>query len=191
MLINVLFPFSSLGVGRLLQNLKDIFLGEQGSDAILKVENLDFKVHKTILIARSPVFASMFKDDTKENITGTVEITDCTAAAFEAFLLYLYTASTDTMSQDNVFDLYYAADKYQVNDLKIECIEYMANNLSAENFCAVITFSLKHNESELQEIAIDFFCDNFKAIIKTVQWQRYLRDYPTEANELYIKAVNA
>lgn len=161
------------------------------SDVTLKVEDREFKVHRNVLIVRSPVFASMLQLDTKENATGIVDIPDCSVEAFEVFLSYIYSGSADTISSDNVFDLYYAADKYQMNDLKYECVEYMEKKLSVENFCAVMTLSLQHSESGLQIKAAEFFCNNVKVIIKTVQWQHYVKDYPVQANELYIKAMNA
>lgn len=161
------------------------------SDLTLKVDDREFKVHRNVLIVRSPVFASMLQHDTKENATGVVDIPDCSVKAFEVFLSYIYSGSVDTISSENVFDLYYAADKYQINDLKYECVEFMESNLSIENFCVVMTLSLQHSESYLLKKATEFFCDNVKIIIKTVQWQNYVKEYPVQANELYIKAINA
>lgn len=176
---------------RLLQDLKNLFLNGQSSDFVFKVEEREFSVHRGILTVRSPVFASMLQHDTKENSTGVVDIPDCSAETFQIFLAYVYTGGVDTISSDNVCDLYYIADKYQVNDLKSECVEFMKKNLSVENFCKIMTLSLQHSESGLQQTATLFFCENVKIIIKTVQWQKYMKDYTTEANELYIKAIGA
>lgn len=166
-------------------------LDEQSSDVLLKVEDHEFKAHRGILKVRSPVFASMFEPHTKESTDGIVDIPDCTSSVFEAFLLYIYTANGNVVSPNNVFDLYYVADKYQIHDLKSECVQFMEKNLSTDNFCEVMTLSLQHGESSLQKVATRFFCDNARTIIKTVQWQKYMKDYSTEANELYIKAIDA
>lgn len=174
-----------------MQNLKELFLNEHNSDFVLKVEDREFRVHKAILAARSPVFASMFQHDMVEKNSGVVDIPDCTAESFEVFLLYLYTGCADTMSRNNVFHLYYAADKYRVDDLKEDCVEFMMSILSVETFCDVIALSLRHGESKLQKEATLFFRQNIKEIIKTVQWQNYMSENPTHANELLIKALNA
>lgn len=154
----------------------------------MKVEDREFNVHKMVLAARSPVFAPMFKHDLAEKKDNVVNIPDCTAEAFEVFLHYLYCGSNENMSTSNVYNVYYAADKYQVDDLKEVCVKFMKKNLSLETFCDIIGLSLHHGESKLQKAATRFFCENIKKILKTVQWQKYMAANPTHANELLIKA---
>lgn len=161
------------------------------SDTVLKVDSREFNVHKVILVASSPVFASMFQHDLAEKNTNIVDIPDCTAESFEVFLQYLYTGSADRMSTNNVYNLYYSADKYHVDKLKKKCVKFMTSNLSVETFCDTITLSLHHGESKLQKAAIGFFCENIKKILKTVQWQKFMAENPTQANELLIKAHDA
>lgn len=161
------------------------------TDAVLKVDDREFKVHKVILVARSPVFASMFEHDMAEKKDNEVDIPDCTAESFEVFLHYLYSGSVETLSSSNVYNVYYAADKYRVDDLKEKCVKYMIKNISVETFCDVIALSLHHSESKLQKRATEFFCQNIKKIIKTVQWQKYMDENSTQANEILIKALNA
>lgn len=180
-----------IGIERLVKNLKELFLNEQNSDFVFKAENREFRVHKAILATRSPVFASMFQHDMAEKNSGIVDILDCTAESFEVFLLYLYTGCAETMSPNNVFHLYYAADKYRVDDLKKECVEFIMSILSIETFCDTIALSLRHGESAMQKEATRFFRQNIKEVIKTVQWQNYMSENPTHANELLIKALNA
>ena len=180
----------SLGVKKLLQNLKSLLEDEESSDVLLKVEDRVFRAHKNILKVRSPVFACMFKPHTIESSTGVVNIPDCSTAAFEIFLLYLYTGKADSITSDNVCNLYYAADKYQIDDLKAECVRFMTRNLSVDNFCEVITLSLQHSELHLQKMATLFFCKNVRNIITTTEWQKFVKDYSVEANELYKKAIN-
>ena len=175
----------------LSENLKQVFLDGLMSDAVLKVENREFNVHKVILVARSPVFASMFTHDLAEKNTNIVDIPDCAAESFEIFLHYLYSGNVETLSASNVYDVYYAADKYRVDDLKKMCVKFMTKNISVETFSDIIALSLRHGESKLQKLAGDFFSQNIKKIIKTVQWQKYLAENPTQANELLIKALNA
>ena len=157
----------------------------------MKVDNREFNVHRIVLAARSPVFASMFEHDLAEKNTNVVDIPDCTAESFEVFLHYLYSGCAETLFVSNVYNVYYAADKYHVDDLKELCVDFMKKNLSIETFCDIIALSLHHGESKLQKAATHFFCKNIKKIIKTVHWQKYMKENSTQANELLIKALKA
>lgn len=186
----LLFLFS-LGVDRLVQNFGKLLDSAWCSDVILKTNDNEFRAHRLILSARSPVFSAMFRHNMTENNTGEVDVSDCSTSGLNVFLQYLYTGVADTLSPANVVDLYYIADKYQVDDLKRDCVQYMKMSLSMDNFCDVIALSVRHSESDLQNSAIQFFCMNIKRIIKTAEWQKYITQYPIQANELFIKAINA
>ena len=70
----------------------------------------EIRVHKLILTTRSPVFAAMFKHDTKENIEGRVNIADIDIEACRDFIKYLYTGQIHLMQQ-NAQQLMIFADK--------------------------------------------------------------------------------
>lgn len=175
----------------LSDHLKEMFLHGRMSDAILKANGKNFHVHKLILVARSPVFASMFQHNVGKKKTNEVDIHDCTAESIEAFLLYLYTGSAETLSTSNVYNVYYVAEKFQVADLKDICVEFMMKVISVETFCDVVDFALNHGETELQKTATEFFCENVKEIIKTEQWLKFLETKTVQANELLVKLHNA
>lgn len=173
--------------------MKQVFLDEQMRDTVLKVGNRIFKAHKELLVARSPVFASMYQlqPDLEEKKTHELIIPKCTPESFEVFLHYVYTGNADTISTSNVCNLYDFADRYQVDDLKEKCIKFMKNNLSVETVCDIIASSLRDGESRLLKVAIAFFSKNIKKIIQTGQWLKYMSENPAQANELLIKALKA
>jgi hypothetical protein len=72
-------------------------------------------------MAQSTVFERMFTLNTKEKATSTVEITDITAKAIQGMLEYVRTKGEDgnVMEEDYVEELYEAADKYALDDLKV------------------------------------------------------------------------
>lgn len=107
--------FYLLGLGKLKQDLKEILLNNNFSDIVLNVEGQEFKAHRCILAARSPVFFAMMTHETKEKISGTVDIPDIDTKIFRNFLNYLYTENVDNLTSGNAFKLYTTADKYQVN----------------------------------------------------------------------------
>jgi len=51
-----------------------LFTNQSGSDICFIIEGQEVKAHKTILSARSPVFAAMFHSDMMENLLNRVDI---------------------------------------------------------------------------------------------------------------------
>jgi len=78
-----------------------------------------FGAHRSLLSARSPVFASMFASGMKETKTGKVCIEDVDPTTFQQFLKFLYTGTFEPSSMDQ--DLFEVADKYQVETLMELC----------------------------------------------------------------------
>lgn len=175
---------------KFLSDMKELFLKQEYCDVILKVKEQEFPAHRLILKARSPVFASTFKYDTKEKATGVIDIEDCDPSSFSDFLYFLYCGTTEKLSSKNVFSLFTAADKYDVPDLRSECMKFIKKNLSIDNFCDAIVLALKHSEKELIELTTDFFRKNLQKIILTAKWQSFLIENPTQGNELLIKALS-
>lgn len=174
---------------KVLHDLRELFLNKEDCDVIIKVKGSEFPAHKVILKARSPVFASTFRHDMKENATGIVEIEDCDPSCFFDFLVFLYCGDVGIISQENVFGLFTVSDKYQVLDLRAKCLEFTKENLTVDTFCETITLALQHSETELIKLSTDCFKKNAPKIIVTVKWQMFLAKNPTESNELLIKLL--
>ena len=169
--------------------MQDLYVGKKHTDVIIEVKERQFKVHKAILTARSSVFDAMFTHRLTESNTGLVPIEDCEPNIFEEFLFFLYTGKIQQLSIENVCELYYVADKYQVSELKEECVNFLKKSLTIESICDAICLSTKCNEKDLLDLAIDFFARNMEEILVTVKWQLFLKENPIEANELTIKAL--
>lgn len=149
----------------------------------------EFKAHRTVLAARSPVFMAMMQHDTKEKATGIVPIEDIDPSVFTEFLNFLYAGELEDLNSDNALNLYVAADKYEVEELKIICLKYMLQNITVSNFCDIITVSLQYVERKLTDAATEFFVENSLEIVKTRKWQTFLYTNGTVANELFIKYI--
>lgn len=172
----------------LIHDLNELRISENNSDVTIKVKTEEFRVHRNILGARTPVFTSMFQHDMSEKNTGIVTLDDCEPHVFKEFLKYVYTSEIDCQLK-NACGLYEMADKYQMNELKAECLKYLMNNFSVDTFCDVISIALLHSEEELLKLATFYFCKNTRAILLTVQWQKFLKENPMYANELFLKLV--
>lgn len=78
-----------------------------------------FNAHRSLLSARSPVFAGMFNCGMEEARTGRVCIEDINPITFREFLQFLYTGILEPSA--NKGDLYVVADKYRVETLIEMC----------------------------------------------------------------------
>jgi len=74
-----------------------------------------FGAHRSLLSARSPVFAAMFASGMKEALTGRVRIEDVNPTTFQRFLKFLYTGMVESSAMDE--ELFTVADKYGVATL--------------------------------------------------------------------------
>ena len=162
-----------------------MMLNGDHSDVTITVKGEEFKLHKSLLSARSPFFKSMFESNMKENITGLVTIEDCEAELFRSFITFLYTGEVYNLTSESIYDLYQIADKYQDKQLKEECLQFMIKNFCVDTFCEVIAFAVNYKEKVLFQKASEFFCMKMKKIIQSEKWEVFLREYPTQANELF------
>lgn len=176
-----------LGVESLCQDFKKVLLGGQNYDLILKVGDKELQAHRDILRARSHVFESMLSHDMMEKNSGVIDVPDCDPHAMEVFLLYVYCGKVEIL-EDNMLGLYYIADKYEMEGLKNECRIVIKKSLSHTNICEVIQLALNHSDSNLLEHITEYFCDNVLDIMYTVEWQAFMKDNTTVANELTIKS---
>lgn len=115
-----------------LRDLMSLYEDNSLKDLTIKIDNEKLKAHSLILSMRSKVFRAMLKNDTKERKEGVIEIKDCTADSFKAFLKYCYTFEIDSI-KNRAVDLLILADKYDVECLKKRCEEYLCGITEKSN----------------------------------------------------------
>ena len=127
-----------------IEDMTKLMEDPETSDFTLKVANKDFKVHKSVLGARSGVFRTMFLSGLKEAVEGEAVITDVDEETLQEVLHYIYTGK---LSEKNfsINSLFYAANKYQLDTLtdlicqkirktKLQVAEIVEVFISAEMF---------------------------------------------------------
>lgn len=152
------------------ENLKRIFNNKDSCDTTLHVVDKEYKVHRAILIAWSSVFAAMFQHETSEKQTGIISIPDCDPESFGEFLEFLYTGKLEKTSPCSALHLYETSEKYNVQELKAFCVEYLMKNLTVEILCDVVVIADRYEEMNLLSAAQDFFNENFSKILDTSEW---------------------
>ena len=88
------------------KNFKELF-DKESCDVTLKIQDKEYKAHRSVLMARSSVLAANFKYDTLERQTGVIIIPDCDPDSFQLFLEYLYCGKLEELSFFSALNLYY------------------------------------------------------------------------------------
>ncbi len=165
-------PQSSLS-DQFAKDCENLFKNKKFCDVTLNVSGRNFKAHKDILSARSPVFAAMFDHPTKENLSDVVDIHDIEPEVFEEVLRYIYTNRVPSLRMEaTAVELLAAADKYLLPKLKQECKHHLTNRMSAENCVKVFSLVENHPASYLKKRAEGFIRRHPTKVMATESWKK-------------------
>ena len=135
--------------------------------------------HVNILSSRSPVFAAMFTHDMKETITRQVKIEDIQPDIFKQLLYYMYAGQLEKrMGRKSAKLLYVAADKYDIEDLKNECVCHLTTSIHLYNVLDLMTWAHLHSIEDMKETALVFMSIHGKEICKQRDWESLTKNYP-------------
>lgn len=139
--------------------LKKVLGDPKFSDVTLVSETKEFKCHKVILAAMSPVFDRMFEADMKEADTGVVDIPDISPKIIDMLLTFIYTGELKETVED-MGDLLYASTKYQVSEMIAKCEEWMKKNLRMETAVVFLCWADKYLLRDLKSNAVQVIARN-------------------------------
>lgn len=159
-----------LSACNLSEDLALLFENQDFSDVILSVKGKNFQAHKIILAARSPVFAAMFKHKMKESEQNRVVIEDMNEDTMQEILRYIYTGKCQNLNK-LAEELLAAADKYELDRLKMICMESLTRTVSVENAGNLLVLADLHGVNELKVEVIKFIVANFTVVSNTTGWK--------------------
>ncbi|XP_055953384.1 speckle-type POZ protein-like isoform X2 [Argiope bruennichi] len=160
--------------GNLIADFKSLLNDNIVSDIKLKTSNKTYPVHKCILSVRSPVFKAMFSNDMKEKVNECVNIEDLNEDTVLRMLRYIYSAEVEEWEWDSATELYEAADKYQILDLKDICSSYLKDHLCLSNACEALVLADLHHDNNLKEYIQHFILRHGKDIIYSDEWEELM-----------------
>ncbi|XP_055350639.1 speckle-type POZ protein-like [Paramacrobiotus metropolitanus] len=99
-------------------DLKRLRESQTLSDCKMICAGQQFPVHRAILAAQSPVFAAMSQHNMLEKSSGVCKIDDIGADVLEIMINFAYTRAP--FEANNLVELWHAADKYDMEDLRHE-----------------------------------------------------------------------
>ncbi|CAG7723702.1 unnamed protein product, partial [Allacma fusca] len=155
----------------------------------------DFKAHKCVLAARSPVFRAMFQADMKEKNSGEIELTDVDPSTMNSFLHLLYETEGQNIFCDPkvVLEVLEVAHKYQIQEIIDSCTQSLVS-MTSDKFdikTALDVFSVAHrfSISDLEFKALQSFMQN-KDELASPAGKAAVRDFMKEQYELSPALLN-
>ncbi|KAJ3680526.1 hypothetical protein LUZ60_016804 [Juncus effusus] len=141
------------------QQLIELFETTKGADVIFEVGGRYFRAHKYLLAARSPVFSAQFFGPMNENGAKRIKVDDIEPEVFRLLMYFIYSDSVPEIEEGDPIiyqHLLVAADRYEVERLKLICENKLAKNIAIKNIATTLTLAEQHNCSELKASCIRF-----------------------------------
>ncbi len=132
------------------------------------------KASKFMLMSRSPVFKKMFEASMKEAQSNEVTISDITAAVGKEMITYIYTDKTPNI-KGMVEELWFAADKYQLPGLKVQCENEIVVQLNTDNAAHFLLLAGRYCSNEsFKDYVLSFITadkDTCSKVMKSKEWK--------------------
>ncbi|GBN98788.1 TD and POZ domain-containing protein 2 [Araneus ventricosus] len=173
---------------KVLKDLMKMYNNPDGSDFTFQVGNDFIYAHKTVLSFRSEYFRRMLATQMKEGIHNSVLITDVSYSTMKNLVEWIYTGSFNNRNEDDNFkeicNLYMAADKYQIMDLKSMCADQLRSSATVDNLIEILKLAARHNDDDLKNDALTFISFDLAAIVKSNTWKTLQSSDVDLANEI-------
>lgn len=175
--IMILVPGSVISlnseVATVLKHLSNLWKNKTLSDVQFKCTGRSIDAHTTIVASASPVLAALFQNGFKENQERVVDIVDVKPDVFENLLRYIYTGRASPESeepQNDVEELFIAADRYAMESLKDKCAMRLSRDLSVDNVVYFLILAQHYNSKCLYELTLDFMMKNADIVVLGDHW---------------------
>ncbi|CAI58651.1 Speckle-type POZ protein homolog [Caenorhabditis elegans] len=175
---------------RLADDMYGLFDNKQFSDFTLVCKSdlgsptQTFHIHKAILAARSRVFSAMFEHHMQESDTNMTTVDDIEPEVMRELLVYMYTGQTKYIEQ-MAQSLIAAADKYQLDRLKVMCEQALCYQLTTDNASLTLMLADMYSASQLRAHSINFINVNANEVMDTEGWEDLVRDHPKLLEEVF------
>ncbi|XP_076675062.1 actin-binding protein IPP isoform X1 [Andrena cerasifolii] len=148
---------------KVLRNLNTQRLNNQFTDVGLVAEGCVIRAHRSVLAAGSAYFNAMFTGGLVEEQQELIEIHSVSANILPLLVDFIYTGYVD-ITQDNVQELFAAADMLELDEVVSGCIVYLKQQLHYSNALGIYRFAEAHNRLNLLETALRFIHVNFPQV---------------------------
>uniref|UniRef100_A0A8C3G515 Kelch like family member 10 n=1 Tax=Cyclopterus lumpus TaxID=8103 RepID=A0A8C3G515_CYCLU len=140
----------------------DLRLEGQFCDAVIKVEDVEFEIHKVILCKCSPYFLALFQRWSSSDKKVFV-IPGMSPDMMRLIIDFAYTGSV-SVTEENVQELLMAADQLNVMDIVQSCCDFLGEQLRADNCIGIFHLTDIILSAELQHRAYRYMADHFEEV---------------------------
>ncbi|RLM75724.1 BTB/POZ and MATH domain-containing protein 2-like [Panicum miliaceum] len=179
--------------GHLERALKD----GRGADVTFGVAGREFRAHRVLLAARSPVFdAELLGPMAERDARRVVRIEDMEPAVFEMLLHFIYTdsppGSLEGYSTATAQDLLVAADRYGVERLKLMCAEKLCKSIDVSTVMTTLALADQHHCQELKEACIAFMSSPkvLRVLVATDEFKHLMATCPQLASSKSVEGAS-
>ncbi|XP_044407104.1 BTB/POZ and MATH domain-containing protein 2-like [Triticum aestivum] len=152
-------PFIKLPPSDLPSHFSDLFLSKEGADITFEVGGKEFAAHRCVLAARctffkTQLFGAMDKGATAPSVE---KIDGIEANVFKGLLTLIYTdGMPDFKDPSLLLQLLEAAERYDLQKLKLICEEKFANLICKNRIAQVIVVAERRRCCWLKEACLEF-----------------------------------
>ncbi|KAK1647759.1 hypothetical protein QYE76_065564 [Lolium multiflorum] len=179
------------------KHIADLQSDWRGTDTAIVVGGEEFRAHRWLLAARSPVFAEELlasPKGKKDSGAHRIEINDMQPSVFKSLLRYMYTdalpVSTDDDGVATARDLLGAANRYKLERLKLICEDTLWQRIDVNTVAGILAAAEQHQCRALKAACMDFIVaspQNMKDVMKTEGFEEIKTKFPTLLTELVMK----
>lgn len=173
---------------KLTDDFERLLTDESLSDITLVVGDKEFKAHKLVLGARSPLFARMLSNEMPEGTTNKVEIQDIEPDTFQELLKFIYSGKISFIDIEKMGALLIAGDRYGVSDLRPFCEENIIKNISVDTAANVFMLADLIKSEDLKEKAMKFIFAQKNQVINTDSYRKMTESHLHLVQEMFCKA---
>ncbi|XP_051211902.2 BTB/POZ and MATH domain-containing protein 2-like [Lolium perenne] len=157
----------------------------EAADVTFEVGGETFAAHWCVLAARSSVFMAQFLSDAATSVS----ISDMEPRVFKAMLHFIYTDSSPTIDDDDdetIGMLFAAAERYNLDKLKMICESILCNSISTSTAAAALAFAEQHGCLALKKACFQFLASlqNLMAIVGSDAFENLKSTQPNILEDL-------
>uniref|UniRef100_A0A6C0C5P7 BTB domain-containing protein n=1 Tax=viral metagenome TaxID=1070528 RepID=A0A6C0C5P7_9ZZZZ len=138
-------------VGHDIKNCHEAIYIERGyCDVTFNVDDVAIKCHRCILAAKSEYFDALFSNSMAEKETRNITITEASAQLFQKIIQYIYVQTMNIESVEELIEVFYLADRFDLPELVETCAHAFISILSAENIELIDEFAERNEIMEIK-----------------------------------------
>lgn len=167
-------------------------------DITFEVGSENFRAHKLVLAARSPVFKAQLFGPLGDRNKDTLLVEDIEAPVFKAMLHFIYcdslpdsieltcTSSPSSCKVDTLMaqHLLAAADRYGLDRLRFICESKLCKDVSVENVATTLALAEQHHAMQLKAVCLKFAAANLAAVILSDGFEHLRESCPSLQSEI-------